>query len=102
MIDGKQASKIADVLKALSESTRVQIVIALAKTERSVTDIATVVNTEMVNISHHPGLLKNAGLVVNEKAGRQVIYKLNPAIATVTDGRVRFSIDTLEISLDVS
>ncbi len=72
----------ADWIAALGEPTRLGIVLLLTKGEHTVTNIAAALRVEIVNISHHLKLLKQAGLVSGERDGRLVIYSLLGAKVT--------------------
>jgi ArsR family transcriptional regulator len=87
MTDPKAAKKAADAIQAIADPTRLRIVELLIPGEKNVTEIATELGVEIVNASHHLGVMRAAGLVVNEKRGRFVAYTLNPEIVT-TAGKV--------------
>ncbi len=72
------ARTVTDRLTALAEPSRLRIIEALAESERSVSELATHVKLELVNVSHHLGVLKNVGLVNDRKKGRYIFYSLNP------------------------
>ena len=68
-------------LKALGEDTRVRIVALLIDTPLDVGEIST--------RSKHLGILREAGLLQVEKAGRRHLYALAPGIRKqASDGRV--------------
>lgn len=66
----------ADQLKALADPIRLRIIDALRMGELTVTDIALTLELDMVIVSHHLGILKNAQLVERERDGRFIIYRL--------------------------
>jgi ArsR family transcriptional regulator len=70
----------AKLLKALSDEVRLQIIGCLFDDERSVTDIARELRKEHSKVSHHLGILRNAGIVVDKKEGKFVIYRIHPII----------------------
>ncbi|OWK40882.1 ArsR/SmtB family transcription factor [Fimbriiglobus ruber] len=78
MIDYDNAKACADLLQALAEPTRLRIIELLLTGKKNVTELARDLNTEIVNVSHHLSVLRHAGLVSNEKHGRQVEYSLHP------------------------
>jgi DNA-binding transcriptional ArsR family regulator len=51
----------------------------LRKGATSVGEIAKALKTKIVNVSHHLGVMRQAGLVESEKDGRFVIYSLHPS-----------------------
>lgn len=80
MTDHKAAKHCADMLAALAEPNRIRLIECLRTGQKNVTELARMLNVEIVNVSHHLGVLRTAGLVLDEKQGRFVIYSLNPKI----------------------
>jgi ArsR family transcriptional regulator, nickel/cobalt-responsive transcriptional repressor len=78
MINAKKAKQHAKILSAVAEPCRIRIIDALRSGPKNVTELATLMRVEIVNISHHLQVLKDAGLLQDEKVGRFVIYTLNP------------------------
>lgn len=68
----------ARVLKALADDTRLKILELLFEGEFSVSEIAEYTGVEYSQASHHLGVLRNAGLVLDSKEGKFVMYKLHP------------------------
>ncbi len=67
----------ARIFKAMAHPTRLFIVDELAqKGERCVCELTEMVGVDMSTISRHLSILKNAGLVEDEKRGQQVFYRL--------------------------
>lgn len=66
----------AKVLKALAHPSRLFIVEELAKTERCVCDLTELIGADVSTISKHLSVLKQAGLVIDDKRGNQVFYQL--------------------------
>src|SRR4051812_43055992 len=54
---------LAEWLAALAEPTRLAVIAALAAGPKTVTELARVCKAEMVNVSHHLGVMKASGLV---------------------------------------
>lgn len=79
MTDHKLAKKCADLLQGIAEPNRIRIIECLRAGSKNVTELAKLLNVEIVNVSHHLGVLRTAGLVLDEKQGRFVIYSLHPA-----------------------
>ena len=79
-MDRKQLAKYearAKVIKALAHPARLMIVDELAERgERCVCELTELVGTDMSTVSRHLSQLKNAGLVVDEKRGTMVYYRL--------------------------
>ena len=66
----------AKVLKALAHPSRLLIVNELSKRERCVCELTAMIGSEMPTVSRHLALLRDAGIVEDEKRGSQVFYRL--------------------------
>lgn len=67
----------ANVLKALAHPARLLIVDELAHGEpRCVCELTKLVGADISTVSRHLAMLKNAGIVEDEKRGTQVYYRL--------------------------
>ncbi len=67
----------AAVLKALAHPTRLFMVEELAKKPHCVRELTDMVGLDISTVSKHLSLLKTAGLVRDEKKGKQVYYRLH-------------------------
>jgi DNA-binding transcriptional ArsR family regulator len=72
--DGRQLTK---VFKALSDGTRQEILRLLEGNQRTVGEIVGNFNLSQPTISRHLSVLKEADLVVDQRQGQNVIYRLN-------------------------
>lgn len=66
-----------DAFKALSDPTRRRILELLSEKDMSAGGIADCFDMAKPSISHHLNVLKNAGLVLDERKGQNIIYSLN-------------------------
>lgn len=66
----------ARVIKALAHPTRLFLVEELCREERCVCELAEMVGSDVSTISKHLALLREAGIVHDEKRGKQVFYRL--------------------------
>lgn len=73
----------AQVFKALGHPARLQIVEELAEGERCVCDLVDLVGLGWSAVSRHLTVLKEAGVLTDEKRGLQVFYRL--ALPCVTN-----------------
>jgi ArsR family transcriptional regulator len=64
------------ILKALAHPTRLFIVDELAHGERSVRELTDMIGVEMPTVSRHLSVLRNAGILADDKRGLQVFYRL--------------------------
>ena len=66
----------ARVIKAMAHPTRLFIVEELSEGERCVCDLTEMVGADISTISKHLSILRNAGIVADDKRGTQVFYTL--------------------------
>jgi ArsR family transcriptional regulator len=69
-----------EVLKALSDPTRREILRLLRSGDSPAGDIAARFDASWSTISHHLGVLKDANLVLVERQGQSLIYSLNATV----------------------
>ena len=67
---------IAEIFKALSDPSRLKIVLALLKQEHCVCDIAVICNQTESAISHQLSHLKNQDLVRDRRDGKEIYYSI--------------------------
>ena len=72
-----EISSLAETFKILGDPTRLKIVLALAKEELCVCDLATLFELSVSAISHQLRLLRGMKLVKYRKAGKMVYYSLD-------------------------
>lgn len=66
--------------KALSDPTRRTILELLKKQPLNAGEIAEYFNITKPSISHHLTILKNSGLIIDERQGQNIIYSLNTTV----------------------
>lgn len=66
----------AQMFKALAHPGRLLMLDELSRGERCVCELAALVGSEMPTVSRHLSVLRNAGIVDDEKRGAQVFYRL--------------------------
>ena len=76
-IDGHLADAVAATMQALATPSRVRILGRLRDGPCSVGDLAQEVQMEPSAVSHQLRMLRQLGLVVGQRTGRQVIYALH-------------------------
>ena len=67
---------VAELFKNFSDSTRIRILYCLIENERSVTEIADLLNMNQSAISHQLRILKNSKLIKNRREGKTINYSL--------------------------
>jgi len=66
----------SEIFKALGNPNRLLIVDALATGERCVADLTERVGLDMSTVSNHLSVLRNVGIVKDERRGTQIFYRL--------------------------
>ena len=66
----------ATVMKALAHPTRLMMIEELSRGERCVCELRDLAGCDLSTVSKHLALLKDAGIVQDEKRGKQVYYRL--------------------------
>jgi ArsR family transcriptional regulator len=63
-------------MKALSHPSRLFIVDELSRGERCVCELTGMIGADVSTVSKHLAVLKEAGLVLDDRRGQQVFYRL--------------------------
>jgi len=79
----------ADLLKTLGQPTRLKILELLVDGERCVCEIFPAIGGEQSNVSKHLGFLRSQGIVIADRRGMRVFYRL-------TDRRIAKLLDDAE------
>ena len=69
-------AKMARVFHSLGDKTRLSIMTLLAKGEMNVTTLCKKLKLQQSSASFHLGLLRQGGVVVSRRDGRQIFYSL--------------------------
>lgn len=64
-------------MKSLAHPSRLLMVAALADGPRCVCELRELVGTDISTVSKHLAVLKNAGIVLDERRGVQIFYHLS-------------------------
>jgi DNA-binding transcriptional ArsR family regulator len=78
-MDRKKQSRFearARIIKAMAHPARLMVVEELSRRERCVRELADMVGSDISTVSKHLSVLKNAGIVRDEKRGTSVYYIL--------------------------
>ncbi len=73
--DNAVIEAVSNAMKQLGDPSRLRIFWLLCHTEECVIDIAAAVNMTSPAVSHHLTLLKQSGLIVSERRGKEMYYK---------------------------
>lgn len=66
----------ATIIKSLAHPTRLFIVDELAHGEKCVCELTALIGADISTVSKHLSILKNAGIIQDDKRGAQVFYTL--------------------------
>ena len=66
---------VADIFKQLGDPTRIRIFWLLCHCEECVINISAMMNMSSPAVSHHLRPLKNSGLIVSRREGKEVYYR---------------------------
>ena len=72
----EQLKKLTRFYKALAHPARLFIIQKLLEKELCVNELTEMVGVEMPTISSHLAILKNAGILISDKRGKRVFYKI--------------------------
>ena len=78
-MDGKTLARLearARIIKAMAHPTRLFIIEELSRSERCVCELTAMIGADVSTVSRHLSVLKNAGIVLDERKGSQVFYRL--------------------------
>jgi ArsR family transcriptional regulator len=76
LADNRLRQLKADLLKTLGQPTRLKILELLVDGERCVCEIFPAIGGEQSNVSKHLGFLRSQGIVVADRRGMRVFYRL--------------------------
>ena len=71
---------VQQTFKALSDPTRREILRLLRDGEMSAGDLSSHFSSTGATISHHLSILRDAGLILDEKRGKYIYYELNLSV----------------------
>lgn len=72
--------RVADLLKQVSDPTRLQVLLLLGEKERNVTELCTDLGTQsQPAVSHHLALLRHGRLIEPRRSGKHNFYALTEA-----------------------
>ncbi|MBS4729926.1 helix-turn-helix transcriptional regulator [Mycobacterium sp. SM1] len=89
VLDGAAVERLAGVLRALGEPTRLRLVSLIAAqqgAEACVCELTGPVGLSQPTVSHHLKVLVEAGLLEREQRGKWAYYRLVPGVLDVLAG----------------
>ncbi|MFI0410633.1 ArsR/SmtB family transcription factor [Actinomadura sp. 3N508] len=76
-LDAATAATVAATLQALATPSRLLILGRLRHGPCSVSELVEAVNMKQSAVSHQLRLLRNLGLVIGERSGQRIVYRLH-------------------------
>lgn len=80
------ADDCASRLRVLADETRLSVLLQLLATPKHVAELNEAIGVPQNLLSHHLRVLREAGLVVAERDGRSVLYRLAPGVTATPRG----------------
>jgi DNA-binding transcriptional ArsR family regulator len=77
-LDAAVAAEFASLCELLSFPLRVRVLLILRRGEQNVTSLVEQLGVSQPNMSHHLGLLREAGLLATRRVGKSVFYSATP------------------------
>ena len=71
-----QAEEQADFCAIMGNAHRIQIIWVLGSRELTVSEISEEIKTSLQNTSQHLRLMKNKGVLVSRRDGREIYYRI--------------------------
>ena len=75
-LEKRKYEELARISKALAHATRLYIIHKLDEQEYCVKELTEMIGADISTVSKHLSILKNAGIIIDEKRGNCVYYKL--------------------------
>ncbi len=86
MMNVEEIQTMARMLAGLSDPTRLQIAVCLLERPHYVGELSQLLQLPIVNVSHHLGVMKQAGIVEGIKQGRKVLYRFRDGLVQPSKG----------------
>lgn len=96
-IDAATAQQIAAAMQALAAPSRVQILGRLRESPCAVGELAEAIGMRQPAVSHQLRLLRQLGLVIRERRGRQTVYTLHDDHVAVLLDEAVYHVEHLRI-----
>ena len=90
---------LVGLFRLLSDKTRLNILMLLAKGERNVSSLCDQLKLPQPTVSHHLGLLRMSNLITNRRDGKQVFYELDGRVNAVEAKNLQVAVDKFKVSI---
>jgi DNA-binding transcriptional ArsR family regulator len=94
-----ELDRLSRLLAALSDSTRLKILMVLANGERSVGDLVVEFGMPQPTVSYHLGLLRMNDLVSNRRDGKQIFYNVASNVSRDASEHLKISIEGHDVTI---
>jgi DNA-binding transcriptional ArsR family regulator len=91
--------QLVALFKLLSDSTRVRILLLLAGGEHNVTALCNELKLPQPTVSHHLSLMRQSGVIMNRRNGKQVFYQLDGRVEKHTIGTLGIRAGTYSLQI---
>jgi DNA-binding transcriptional ArsR family regulator len=95
----RQLDPLVALFRLLSDKTRMQILMILARGERNVGSLCDELRLPQPTVSHHLGLLRSKNLILNRRNGKQVFYALDGRVAVDPAGQMSIQTPNFHIRI---
>lgn len=76
-VHARDREELVGLFKLLSDGTRLDLLMLLAKGEQNVTTLCEELGLPQPTVSHHLALLRMSNVISNRRSGKKVFYSLN-------------------------
>ena len=90
---------LVGLFRLLSDKTRLNILMLLAKGERNVSSLCGELSLPQPTVSHHLGLLRMSNLISNRRAGKQVFYELDGRVEAANGSSLNVKVDGYRVTI---
>jgi len=97
--ESRELEPLVGLFRLLSDKTRVQILLILARGERNVGSLCDLLRLPQPTVSHHLGLLRSKNLILNRRNGKQVFYALDDRVAVDPSGQMTIQTPTFHLRI---
>ena len=95
----QELESLVGLFRLLSDKTRLNILMLLAKGERNVTSLCGELSLPQPTVSHHLGLLRMSNLIANRRAGKQVFYELDGRVEAADGKSLSVRVDGYQVRI---
>ena len=81
----EELEQLTNLLRLLSDKTRLNILLMLSAGERNVSSLCDSLHLPQPTVSHHLGLLRMSNIITGRRDGKQVFYGLDGRVHTEND-----------------